>query len=445
MQEASLRQSAAMSAAAIGGPLPPKLSPGKEASLSAKSTASGAVNDIAFLDIDTVFWQLAGHSSLQYDSFDSSSIPEFGPIKEIDGHRWIVAACENKVILHDIISTDSFDISRSASFESKAPTRVAFLIMNTPSLVLGSDHLHSGGKITGYVLPSLVVGTSAGCIYVVSPTSGTVFAKLSGGHRSSITSLQVIGSEDGPAGPERLVSASADGTIAIWDPSKSPMHGSDREISPIKTLKGHDAAIRDVTYFCAYPYTREKRSGNPMSAVVGGIMNAAAGGANAISNRTGLSSLFFKGSNSSRKNEPKATEVDESQKKDGDNASLQASQPKGKSDVKASMKTKLFLATVGDDKHIVIWDVSSWTPTMRTQPFQSKMSSHTIQFAPWGSAGIGEQPSILLASGDSTQVLGLDPATGVSTTLIDIQGLVDSGHKKSPKIYHMMTHPIRYF
>lgn len=45
-----------------------------------------------------------------------------------------------------------------------------------------------------------------------------MYAKLVGGHKGAVTGLLPLGSV-APGGPDRLLSAGADGTIAVWEPS----------------------------------------------------------------------------------------------------------------------------------------------------------------------------------------------------------------------------------
>jgi len=45
-----------------------------------------------------------------------------------------------------------------------------------------------------------------------------VYAKLVGGHKGAVTALLPVGAT-APGGPDRLLSAGADGTIAVWEPS----------------------------------------------------------------------------------------------------------------------------------------------------------------------------------------------------------------------------------
>lgn len=45
-----------------------------------------------------------------------------------------------------------------------------------------------------------------------------VYARLVGGHKGAVTQLLPLGAV-APGGAERLLSAAADGTIAVWEPS----------------------------------------------------------------------------------------------------------------------------------------------------------------------------------------------------------------------------------
>jgi len=165
LQEAALRQRADINAASLGGAPAPALTPAQEASLAAKSTASGAVNDLCFFDLDTCFWQLAIQNSQQHGAYDASAIAPLARLRGVEGRRWIVAACDNKVTLHDLASSSSLDISRSAAFESKAPMKLAFLLMNSPGLSGAVPSLGAVTAATPILSPILAVGVSSGSIY----------------------------------------------------------------------------------------------------------------------------------------------------------------------------------------------------------------------------------------------------------------------------------------
>ena len=48
---------------------------------------------------------------------------------------------------------------------------------------------------------------------------------------------------EAPGGPDMLLTASADGTLAVWDPSRTPVRGADRELAPRHSFKAHDNGI----------------------------------------------------------------------------------------------------------------------------------------------------------------------------------------------------------
>jgi hypothetical protein len=303
---------------------------------------------------------------MQYGAHDASAIPAMSHIRGVDGRRWIIAACENKVTLHDLASSESLDLSRSGAFESKSPTKLAFLFLNSPSLTGAMSTTSAPGSGAGaaapHLSPVLAVGVSSGAIYLVSPTSMTVFAKLTGAHRGAITALCPLGG-DTLGAPDRLVSTSADGTVAIWDPSRTPVRGSDREMAPLKSFKGHESGIKDAAFFISY--TGDKPDELPLR-----------------------------------------------------------------------------LATVGEDKKLSLWNVSNFGALDKLQPLP-KASCHSVNFAPWGGAGLGVHPSLIIASGESTAILGVNPTTKEILPLIDLQGMIDPGSKKIPKIYQFGVHPTR--
>jgi WD40 repeat protein len=191
----------------------------------------------------------------------------------------------------------------------------------------------------------------------------TVYAKLAGGHRGAITALLPLGAA-APGGPDRLVSASADGSVAVWDPSRTPVRGAGREIAPAKAFKAHDSGVRSAALFAAY-------AGDKLQ------------------------------------------------------------------------ELPLRLATVGDDRRVALWDARTWQEVGRVQPLPGKASCNFVGFAPWGGAGLGVHPSLVLTSGESATVMGLDPGTKAAQPLVNLQGRIDPGQKKVPKIYHAAVHPTR--
>ena len=102
----------------------------------------------------------------------------------------------------------------------------------------------------------------------------------------------------------------------------------------------------------------------------------------------------------------------------------------------------LMLATTGEDKKVALWDCRTWKAAARSQPMP-KAACHSVCYAPWGGAGLGVLPSLVLASGDVPSLLGLNPSSGEVTELLSLVGQVDPGQKKVPKIYHAAAHPTK--
>ena len=58
-----------------------------------------------------------------------------------------------------------------------------------------------------------------------------VYARLVGGHKAGVTKLQVLGSKE-ENGHDLLLSAGADGSVAVWEPSSAAPAGPDKERLP---------------------------------------------------------------------------------------------------------------------------------------------------------------------------------------------------------------------
>ena len=57
-----------------------------------------------------------------------------GRVRGLKGHRWLVIACDTKIVLQDLASGTSRDIPRSL-IDSRAPTRLAFLFVHSAYLL----------------------------------------------------------------------------------------------------------------------------------------------------------------------------------------------------------------------------------------------------------------------------------------------------------------------
>lgn len=73
-------------------------------------------------------------------------------------------------------------------------------------------------------------------------------AKLVGGHKGAVTALAALAAPQ-PGGADLLLSAGADGIIALWEPSAAPPRDVDREISP----KVHAACLQWQRHRAGWP------------------------------------------------------------------------------------------------------------------------------------------------------------------------------------------------
>lgn len=185
--------------------------PIREAALGAKSTASGDVKAIAFLDMDVIYWTLARQLSQSEGCFDGSRLPSLDRARRRLGNkRWLVVACENKIVAHDLNSAEVIDLPRAVLLEGKAPTCLSLLLCNSPTLLKESGAREG---VRAEWLPLLAVGTASGATYVISFDKFKVHAKLTGAHKGAVSVLRTIPGK--AAGlPDRLVTGGVDGNIA---------------------------------------------------------------------------------------------------------------------------------------------------------------------------------------------------------------------------------------
>jgi hypothetical protein len=78
-----------------------------------------------------------------------------------------------------------------------------------------------------------------------------IYAKLTGGHKGAVTGLLTL-CGDKLGAPDMLLSSAADGSVAVWDPSRTIARGTDREMAPKHTFKAHDSAVKGMALFTAY-------------------------------------------------------------------------------------------------------------------------------------------------------------------------------------------------
>ena len=357
--------------------------------------ASGKVVDVGFVDWHTCVLQLHRQDSMTlgeeqrgvetFDVFDEDGVSKH--------HCWLVVASENKVTLHDLASSRGMDFVRGACFEGSKPTRVACLVRLGRGLVQGgvSNASPASPNASNVISPVLAVGTSTGSIYLIHVSAGKVVAKCAGAHSKAVTCLQVIG----PArrgGPDRLVSGSADGTIAVWDPSRSAK-GVDAKggvcIQPLTCFMAHEGGVHDVQLF-----------GMQMQVdAPGGVAGR------------------------ERREEGRATYA----------TSM------------TSLQVQPYLASTGSDKQLCTWSVATWNKAY--MPIQTLPESSLVSIGATARTGmaIGSNAPLVGVSDKSCALFALDPSDSRGRAsvrvLMDLEGVLEKGDKKRPKIYSMAVNP----
>ena len=57
-----------------------------------------------------------------------------GRVRGLKGHRWLIAACETKIVMTDLVSQASREVPRTV-LDGRAPTSLAFLSKCSPLLL----------------------------------------------------------------------------------------------------------------------------------------------------------------------------------------------------------------------------------------------------------------------------------------------------------------------
>ena len=78
-----------------------------------------------------------------------------GRVRGLKGHRWLVVACDTKIVLQDLASGTARDIPR-VLIDSRAPTRLAFLFVHSAYLLGGRTM--SGRVCLQWASPSWLPG-----------------------------------------------------------------------------------------------------------------------------------------------------------------------------------------------------------------------------------------------------------------------------------------------
>lgn len=272
-------------------------------------------------------------------------------------------------------------------------------------------------------------GSSALAGWAARPPTAAAAARpapgpRSGAHGKGVTAMLPLASE-APGGPDRLLTAAADGSVAVWDPSRSVARGPDREMAAQHTWKAHDGGVA----------VRRRRRGS---------REAAQGGAGACPSihldcvqrcsstwcgacdwtRTAhcpqpptpppppLQAMTFFLSYTEKPDAPVprlATTgvLGHSQPAAGGMRPPApcsiggvgwARRPAAQPYVGPDSSPCCCHIRAGEDKRVHMWELGSWKPFAKAQPLQ-KAVCHSIGWAPWGGTGLGLHPSLLLATG----------------------------------------------
>ena len=355
--------------------------------------ASGKVVDVGFVDWHMCVWQLHRQDSMMLGE-EQRAVEPLDTLDEgmSKHHCWVMIASENKVTLHDLASSRGVDFVRNAYFDGSKPTRVACLVRVGRGLVQGgaSNTATDSPNTPNVISPVLAVGTSTGSIYLIQVSTGKMIGKCSGAHSKGVTCLQVIG----PArrgGPDRLVSGSADGTIAVWDPSRS-MKSIDTKgsvcIQPNTCFMAHEGGVHDVQLF-------------------GMQVQVESPGTDGRERREKKSSY---------------------------------------STTMTELQLRPYLASTGADKQLCTWSVATWNKAYL--PIQALPESSLVSIGCTSRAGtgLGSNAPLVGISDKSCAVFALDPSAGSASggsvrVLVDLEGVLEKGDKKRPKIYTMAVNP----
>ena len=363
--------------------------------------ASGKVVDVGFVDWHVCVWQME-----RWDRLTGPCADQKGEVVGIGGSgsgetsspmadgaagaaasthaSWVVIASENKVTMHDLSSSRGMDFVRGVCFEGAKPTKVACLVRTA----IASGRGNSRQQVS--VRPVLAVGTSTGAIYLVDVERQEVVGKCAGGHKKGVTCLEVLGGGR-RGGPDRLVSGSADGTIAVWDVSRTAKSQERGCVEPSVCFQAHEGGVFDVRVF--------------------GMQRT----------------MACSGDHPIPPSSPYVTSA-------------------------TSLTLEPYLASVGADKQLCTWSVATWSRV--GMPIQVLAESSLMSIGATARAGSVEgcsgNPPLVGISDKSCALFGLDPSVGAgrgaassknARVLLDMEGMLEKGNKKRPKIYALAVNP----
>ena len=254
----------------------------------ASAAAPGSVRGLCFVDADALAWSVADaatRGSARTTRRGSAAAaagggggaatappplgPAAGALLLLDGGgggggrppgaRWLVAACDTKVLARDLSGEGGgagWEVPRSA-LDSRAPTCLALMARfvapggggesdcgpSAPPAAEGGAPPFAPTTLP--LAPTLAVGTASGSVFLLSPDSGAVLARLGGAHKGAVTCVLALPSPDGCAG-DILITGAADGSVAFWQPSAAAAAAATVLVGAVAAAGGNEAATASL-------------------------------------------------------------------------------------------------------------------------------------------------------------------------------------------------------
>ena len=337
-------------------------------------------------------------------------------------------------LLRPTASNVAAALDRSASLVASAATAASAAAAANSSAATSSSMLN----------PALVVGSASGSLFLVSlaaaaaaasSSSSTTFsslapfARLAGGHRGAVTAVLSLASptDDGDA----LLTAAADGCVALWCPSSA---------ASLATVAAASAVISSSAT------SSSSAAGAAAAALATAATSAATSAAGAAAAAVGAVTYS---SSSVLELSPAAV----FRAHDGPVTSAVLLRAPGQGPGQSGSGSggsgggPLRLATAGD-KEAAVWELGSWRSLSKSRPFtNAAVDSLAVAgpgLAPGAPAGL--EPSLLLVSGDdasgvfAARIDAPTTAAAARVSTADLSSILPRGTKKVPKIYRIASH-----
>ncbi|KAG2438819.1 hypothetical protein HXX76_005360 [Chlamydomonas incerta] len=235
----------------------------------AKREPTGAVRDVKFLDSDVAQVQLSWEHSAVAGC--GSPPPRAEDITALRGHRLLVVACENKVLVVDLASRRVIELGRGV-FEGRSPTCVAFLFkaglhtggslggagpsvssqVSAAALLAAAGGSAGSGRGGGWLLdsPVLAVGCADGIVRCLQIFPVKPVVRLMSAHKTAVVAMAVMGVRGQRF--ETLAVGHQGGSVALFEPmgraagaagGGGGAGGTGDAIGPRADVKAHDKEL----------------------------------------------------------------------------------------------------------------------------------------------------------------------------------------------------------